>query len=188
MADENFSFIPKKTFAPSSIYRGRSFGFLGSISFLIFFIAMAACGGLFVYKSNLEKEIDKLSTDIVKEEKALEPDTVNELIKAANQLHVLEKALSEHTIASPIFKFLEDYTLKDISYSAFAYGLGADGALQIKLSGIAKSYGVLAAQVEAFEQNTDINKTAFSGIAPVGRGYVQFAVELELRPSIVLAR
>ena len=196
MANEiQSSFIPKQVLTKDARPRAEPFGLFFVLAVVILLITLLFFGGAFVYKNMLAAEINRpcpsanadsvagcgllASIDVhrraIEEEQILAIETLNKQLKRAQSI------LNEHRTFLPIFKFLEEQTLKSIRYTS----LTQTGA-SLTLRGQARDYeGVARQSIVFMAANRDIEDFVFSDLSADAAGRVSFNLKLDLNPKLL---
>ncbi len=101
------------------------------------------------------------------------------------RLIALNDLLETHISANNVLKFLEENTLKDISYASFM--MSSDG--RINMSVTAASYDAAARQLMIFEESPMVKAAeanSFNVAEKDGQNYVSFQLVLYLQPHALL--
>ncbi len=182
------SFIPKGpvssgvTSSASQSRRGPTdlFSFLAG---LVFALSIVLAGGVFLYKLYLNYDIGQMKEELESARAALEPETVNELIRLNTRLVSTETLLRNHKIVSPLFDFLEASTPKTVRYTDFNLSHSLKGS-ELVLQGQARSYAALAAAAAVFDQATNYFANAiFSDLKLDDKGNVVFTLKTDIKPE-----
>jgi len=174
--DTKVSFIPKKPLSGKTDRRARPMSLLLFLSFLIFFITLAAYGGLYFYNSNLQVVLEGKVADL---EAAKEKADPTGAIKKAEDLQArinnTKNLLEGHIAPSRVFDLLEEVTLKSVVLNGFTFekesiDTNQGGALResvqsagtsnfvIRTGGNASSYASLAYQSDVLKQDIENNR------------------------------
>jgi len=187
--DQNFqtSFIPKKPMIEERATASRPVGFLTIISIFIFFTVILASGGLYFYKGVLLKSIIQMDKDLALAKNRFEPSKITQLQTLDKRLRSSNLVLSKHITISPIFKALQNITMKTVRYTKFSYDMGIEKnpKITIKMSGQAIGYRSIALQSELFTKNKYIVDPVFSNLTLDDKGNVLFDLEFSVDPSFV---
>ena len=188
--EQNFqtSFIPKKPILEERAVSTRPVGLLTIISIFIFFTVVIASGGLYFYKGVLEKNIVKMKNDLKIASNRFEPQKIQQLQTLDKRLHSSNEILSKHLAISPIFKALQDITMKTVRYTKFSYDLGTDKnpKINIKMSGIAVGYRSVALQADLFAKNKNLIDPVFSNLTLDDKtSNVLFDLDFSVAPDFV---
>lgn len=187
--EQNFqtSFIPKKPMLEERVVKSRPTGLLVIISIFILFTVLIASGGLYFYKGILTKNIVKMENDLNLAKNRFEPAKINQLQVLDKRLQASNTILSKHIAISPIFKTLQELTMKTVRYTKFSYGLSADKnpKIVVKMSGQAVGYRSIALQSDLFKKNKYLIDPVFSNLSLNDKGSVLFDLEFSVDPNFV---
>ncbi|MEK7071420.1 MAG: hypothetical protein AAB943_00605 [Patescibacteria group bacterium] len=187
--EQNFqtSFIPKQSMMEEPAATPRSFGILTVISVIIFLTMVVASGGLYFYKQITVKSISNMEKDLDLAKNRFEPSKIVQLQILDRRLRASTEILSKHIAISPIFKALQDITMKTVRYTGFSYDLNTDKNFQVrvKMGGLAVGYRSIALQADLFSQNKYFIDPIFSNLSLDDKGNVLFELEFSVEPSFV---
>ncbi|MBU1727770.1 hypothetical protein KKA39_00415 [Patescibacteria group bacterium] len=187
--EQNFqtSFIPKKPMVEERSVPSRPVGLLTTISVFIFLTVILASGGLYFYKGVLEKNIAKMQNDLELARNRFEPSKITQLQTLDKRLRASSLVLSKHIAVSPIFKALQDTTMKTLRYTKFSYEFGSEknSKVLVKMSGQAIGYRSIALQSDIFAKNKYFIDPVFSNLSLDDKGSVLFDLEFSVDPSFV---
>lgn len=187
MVEFKTSFIPKKpTPAKGKIGRGRGLGVLGFIAFIVFLLSLVISGGLYLYKVILERNIENMSQSIDRVKEAIEPQLIENLANTDLRIETSQLLLNDHIIVSPVFRILEDLTLKTVRFNAFSFSISEDGEIELLLTGEAKNYSSLALQSDVFGDEDAMMEPIFSNLNLNDQGNVSFSFGTPIKRSLVL--
>jgi len=187
--DQNFqtSFIPKKPMIEQRAVVAQPVSFFLIIALFIFFAVVIGTGGLYFYNGILEKNIIKMENDLNLAKNRFEPSKIVQLQVLDKRLNASTEILSKHIAISPIFKALQDITMKTVSYTKFSYGLDdtKNAKITIKMSGVAVGYKSVALQSDLFTKNKYFIDPVFSNLLLNDKGNVLFDLEFSVDPNFV---
>lgn len=164
----------------------RSIGFLAIFSILIFFTVVVATGGLYFYKGVLAKNITKMENDLNLAKNRFEPSKILQLQVLDERLNASSEILRKHIVVSPIFKALQEVTMKTIGYTKFSYYIDdIDGRIVVKMSGMAVGYRSVALQSDLLTKNKNLIDPVFSNLSLDDKGNVLFDLEFSVNPDFV---
>lgn len=183
--DQNFqtSFIPKKPMIEERATVARPISFLTITSIFIFFTVLIASGGLYFYNNILSKNIAQMQNDLGLAKKRFEPEVINNIQTLDKRMRASTEILSKHVTISPIFKTLQDITMKNVSYTKFAYDFSSeakDSKVKIKMSGIADSYMTIALQSDIFAENKNLISPVFSNLTLDDKSQINFDLDFSV--------
>lgn len=187
--DQNFqtSFIPKKPMIQERAVSTQPIGFLTIVSIFILFSVCLGTIGLYFYKGILGKNIVKMENNLNLAKARFEPSRITELQVLDRRLNASTEILGKHIAITPIFKILEDITMKTVRYTKFGYEIGQDknSKVLITMSGIAIGYRSIALQSDLFTEEKNLIDPVFSNLTLDEKGNVFFDLEFSVDPSLV---
>lgn len=182
------SFIPKGP-ASSSLSSGtntpkrRQTDIFSFASSALFTLSLVLAGGVFLYQMFLNYNISQMKGELSSARAALDPETVNTLIRLNSRLVSTESLINNHQIITPVFDFLEVSTPKTVRYTDFNFTTTTKGP-ELVIQGQATSYAALATAAETFDKaDTYFANTVFSDLKLNEKGNVVFTVRTQVRPS-----
>lgn len=156
-------------------------GFIAAIIFTISFtLALAAFG----YGFYLKYAIAKMATELESGRAQLQPETVTELIRLNDRINSTEDLIGGHLLLSPLFKFLEVSTIKNVRFTGFNYNMTGKG-LELSMRGEARSYSALALQADLFDKSGLLKDVAFSDLTLDEKGNVIFSFKAAVDPGLL---
>ncbi|OGI71801.1 hypothetical protein A3J61_02250 [Candidatus Nomurabacteria bacterium RIFCSPHIGHO2_02_FULL_38_15] len=184
------TFIPKRPMAPISNKTAPSgwVTFLGLIATLVFIASVVAYGILFLYRQQLSGNIVNTNASLTRQSETFDSNIVVELDDVNRRLQSAETLLENHTIITPLFKSLEEITLKTVRFTNFTLQMptGERASTLVKMSGVAQGYDVIALQSDTFSRNRFFKDPLFSNLVPDQKGNVSFELSFLVDPSFVL--
>lgn len=181
------TFIPKRPVTPAAaapVRMSRPMGILTLIGFLLVFFVLAMAGGLWVYRSSLQKQVTDAQAILADTQKFFEPTVLNELKTVSRRITVGKVLLANHAAVSPFFSLLSDSTLPQVRFSRL--DLAMDGEKPtILLSGEAEGYRVIAQQSRVFGQYSSIRDHLFSNFVLTPKGRVSFDLAVNPDPRLL---
>jgi hypothetical protein len=180
------SFIPKKPLAEVRTPAPKPVNIFSFIAMILFFASLISAGGVYFYKVLLTKRIADMGVQLARAKDAFEPSLISDLETLDKRINSSKEILSNHILVSPIFKALEEMTLRSIRFSKFSYTYNAgDKAVGVKISGQAKDYNAIAAQSDILGENKYIKNPVFSNLNLDTKGNVSFDLFFTVDPSFV---
>ena len=187
--EQNFqtSFIPKKPMIKDRDTVTKPFGFLFIISLFILFTVLLASGGLYFYKGVVAKNITSLENTLNLAKNRFEPTKISELQVLDKRLRASTEILSKHIAVTPIFKTLEQITMKTIRFNKFSYEFVTDKTttVNVKMSGQAIGYRSIALQSDLFAKNKNLINPIFSNLTLDNSGNVLFDLDFSVDSNFV---
>ncbi len=180
------SFIPRKTLGRESSIREKPVSIFLVIATFVFIVALLGSSGVFLYKYILTQNIASSGKYLDQRKAALEPATINDLIRTDKRLRVANQLLGGHIVTTPVFILLEDLTLQTVRFTRFEYiNVNSSGPPTVKVSGQARSYGSVALQADLLNGNKQFIKSAvFSNLNLDDKGNVTFDAMITLDPDL----
>jgi hypothetical protein len=181
------SFIPKKPMIEKRAITSESLGFLSVIGIFLLITVLILTGGLYFYKNVLAKNISTMESNLNLAKNRFEPAKIAELQLLDKRLRASSEILSKHIVVTPIFKILQDITMKTIRYTKFSYSVGSDkeSGVKIKMTGVAVGYSSVALQSDLFTKNKNLIDPIFSNLVLDDKGNVTFDLEFSVDPTLV---
>lgn len=184
------TFIPKKPVVPITTETKPSgiVTFFGFIATIVFIAAVVSYGIFFFYKKQLTATISTTSASLERQSTTFDSNIVLELDDVNRRLKSAETLLSNHTIVTPLFKSLEEITLKTVRFTNFSLQMPTpdNQKTSVKMSGVAQGYDAIALQSDMFSKNRFLKDPIFSNLVPDQKGNVTFELNFSIDPSFVL--
>lgn len=185
------SFIPKSPITSSSFssYKTEnpaSFSIIGTVSTLLFVIALLTSGGLFGYEKYMDLEIQKVQVALSDARTAFQSEDNQKIILVSDQLKSIRTLLNNHTTVSPIFGLLEKQTLPTVRLTSFVFSRDSLGEVMISMEGEAQSYLSLAQQTKIFSELEYMKKFEVTDISLSETGTVRAKLKASIDAGILL--
>ena len=149
----------------------KSPGWLGELllfGITVFSVSLILWAGLkFGYETYLSSQIQKLNGDIQKFNQQISADDRAKLVTFYSQLQNLKTLLNKHTLLTPVFMWLENSTLPQVSYARLSY---SPETAQLALNGVARTPSDLTTQLKIFENAPGVSKVSFNNITSSATG------------------
>jgi hypothetical protein len=182
------SFIPKGPVAPTGpvadAYGRPHASFFGIVATFLFTISIILSLGVFGYERYLLAHIGTLGNDLKSARASMQPDVINELVRADQRMLSTKALLGKHTALSPFFDYMEAATLKNVRFTSFEY-LTTDRGIVITMHGQARSYADVAEQSDSFNRSKIFIDPVFSDLDLDAKGNVVFTFKAGLDPAAV---
>lgn len=182
------SFIPKANMAPNvPVHTRRPTSFFLAFAFVIFLINVVLAAGAYTYsKYYLVEQEDNISTNLDKNVKAFEPDTIKKYAKLDTRIDTARYLIENHIAVSYFLDFLSLETLKSVSFTDMKYELSADGkSANISMNGLASGYNAVAFQSSVFGKNSNLKDMIFSNLDLDKLGNVVFNLSMKVEPGFI---
>ncbi|MDB5188264.1 MAG: hypothetical protein JWO50_784 [Candidatus Kaiserbacteria bacterium] len=152
---------------------------------IIILVASAALGGAtFLYQQFTTTQISSKQQSLENERKALDPSTIDHLVKVSQQLQTADSLLTAHTAPNALFAALSQATLQTVTFDGISYNADDPKKITISMGGTAQSVNSVALQAEVFAKNNIIVNPIFSGVNRQQNG-VRFNVTAQINPAAV---
>lgn len=143
------SFIPKKPIIEStSSSSGVSLFLL--LSIILFIVAVALAGGVWLWQKSLIAQIEKDKIDLAAVKDSYEEGTIKPLIRLNDRIEESKNLLASHIAVHPVFVLLEENVIQNVQLKTFKFSAAGNNKINLELSGIAKNYDALSKQSDAF--------------------------------------
>ncbi|MDD5318757.1 MAG: hypothetical protein PHF79_02985 [Candidatus Pacebacteria bacterium] len=183
------SFIPKKPISSNGgIEKTRGVNIFTLVAFFIFFVSLAAAGGVFVYKAILQKSIDYQQQQLVLAQKDLNPSTLETYVRLSDRIRSVKTILHTHIQASNLFGIISRNTLPTVRFNDFNLAYQTN-KVTLTMHGQAINYDSVALQDKAFSDptmKTIFHSPIFSGLDVDSGGNIVFTFTASVDPSQLL--
>ena len=180
------SFIPKKPIVEEKFERPRSVGLISFIGTVIFVASLVCAGAVYFYKVSLDTQIKSKGNQLKIAEERFDSNLVEEMQKLDRRINSARDVLSSHVVISPIFKALEEYTLRSISFTKFTYAFDPiSQRVNVEMSGKATGYDAIALQSDALATNRYIKDPVFSNLNLDDKGKITFDLTFYVDPTFI---
>ena len=181
------SFIPKKPLAEERVVRERPVSIVTFLATIIFFATIVAGVGAYGYQVILAKQVKEMSASLETAKGAFEPTLLADLQTLDKRINASSDILTNHIAVSPIFRALQDLTLRSVRFTKFSYNFSKDGDIEVKMSGLSPNYNyiTLALQSDVLAENKYIKNPVFSNLNLDEKGNVTFDLSFSVDASFV---
>jgi hypothetical protein len=156
---------------------------LFSLSFLLLIIACAVYLGLkFGYEPILSSRVNQLDIDLADLGAQIPEEQQAEFIRLYSQISNLQSVLKRHVMTSVVFPMIERNTHTEVSFTNFDLSVSEN---RLAIEGFARSYEVLAQQLEAWTNVKEVEKS-YVAESQLTEGRVRFRMVLQLSPTFFL--
>lgn len=184
------SFIPKGPIAASgnpTPSQGKDRSLVGFLALTIFSLTVLLSVGVFGYNRFLSYRISQIGSELEAARSDLDSGSLRELIKLDSRINSTGELLANHVVISPLFKFLEENTLRNVRFVELNYATTDEG-LVIRMFGQARSYAAVALQSETFNESQYFKNPVFSDLSLDEEGNVTFSFSATVDPSLISYR
>jgi len=150
-------------------------------SLVLFSFAVLGYFGLrFGYSAYLEARLRLVDSQIADLARQIPKEQQDAYLGFYSQTVNLQTLLSRHVLASKIFPLLEANTNQGVFYARFDLNVTEK---KLSVDGFARSYEILAQQLEAYRQLASLENSTVSE-SKLADGRVSFRATLNLKPEI----
>lgn len=189
MAEEfKTSFIPKKTVEVGKRRRRSSMSIFMLGGIVVFFIAVLASGGLFVYQRLIVRSIEKKQDALARAQEAFEPSLIRELSRLDERIGLVNTLLNEHVAPSSLLEVLEEVTLATVRFESFNFSIpeNEEEGIKLVMNGSAVGFNAVALQSDEFAKNEYLKDPIFSSLSVAETGEVTFSVTATVDPKLFI--
>ncbi len=158
------------------------------LSFMVFVFAvfvLSYLGLAFGYRKFLAAQINQTKQALADLASQIPKEQQDVYLKFQYQLTNLKKLLDSHVIVANLLPLLEANTNQSVSISTLEVS-AADHKLNLK--GLARSYDILASQLQAFEELPQVARYQITSAKLGEGGKVEFTAVLTLNPSVFMSQ
>lgn len=185
LESQKTSFIPKQSMAKTPPPSRAGIGGLTATAIFLAVAAVIVYGGLFVYQSVLNNQIDGLAVSLDRAKGAFETNLISELQIMDARLSTGGMLLKRHGALSPLFALLEENTVQTLRYKSFSLKTENDGASSVVLRGEADDYASIALQSDIFSQNKYLKDYIFSNLTLNQDGRISFDFSAKINSALL---
>ena len=181
------SFIPKKPIIESQS-SGSGVSLFLLLSVILFIVAIALAGGVWLWQKSLISQIEKDKAALLAAKDSYEEGTITPLIRLNDRIEESKNLLANHIAVSPVFTMLEKNVLKNIRLKTLNFSYGANKKIKIDLSGTASSYDALSKQADAFGSEnlrSFLIQPVISDFSPTPDSSISFNFTTSVDPKLV---
>lgn len=183
------SFIPKKNSSGNDVYAYKQpLGPFMIIAICIVILSILLAVGALTYRTILNRSV--ASKVAILEQKSAEFNTadIDQMVKFGDKLTSAQQLLDSHIAVSPIFNLLQQTTLQRLQFTEFTYTYLATNKIAVAMKGIAKDFGVVAKQSDAFAEVTGSKFASplFTNLNTDDKGNATFSFLTTVDPDLVL--
>jgi len=180
------SFIPQKSISREGGKKKPTAGLFFGAAVLFFAISILASVGVFFYKKILEGRVESKAVSLERAKEAFDPGLIEELSRLNSRIEASDDIISSHLLLTPLFKLIEESTLKNVRFSQFDFLVRDSGNIELFMTGQALDYATVVLQSDLFGQSKFLKNQVFSNINLDSFGNVGFLFKAEVDPGLVL--
>lgn len=154
-------------------------GVFSTVSLMLMLISIGAYAGLFLYKIEIQNNLNIVIESIDKLQIGDISSDVGQLSRMEGHLNVLKKLRTEHTDSLNLLSAVSDSVHQNIYYQNAEFDVKKN---TISLKGVAVNPASLAKQVTSYRQYKTIESYEISNVGFVGEG-VGFSAFLKIKPA-----
>lgn len=167
------SFIPKRPVVAndSSSYENKArkpLGLMSLIAIVVLLATLLSSAGIFLFEKQLISRKEMKEQRKAEAEKDLGGDFIARMKVFDNRIVSIKTLIQNHIVVTPIFKALQEFTLRSVQYNNFSYLIVTNSSKQdmvrVLMKGSAKSYETIALQSDEFAKSKIIKDAVFSGL------------------------
>jgi hypothetical protein len=140
----------------------HSSSFLFYVSFLIFLLVLAAYGGLIFLNRAQQSAEQEILAQIDQKRQDLRPELVQQIFSVEQRFKSIQTLIQKHTFPSRAFTWLEQRAHPRVSFKSFNF---ESGSRKLVLAGGTDSLTSLNQQIAIFQQDPNLEKVDFGGLA-----------------------
>ena len=181
------SFIPKKPIVESRL-GGSGVSLFLLLSIIIFIVAVALAGGVWLWQKSLVAQIQKDKEALVAAKESYQKDTIDPLIRLDDRINESKTLLASHLAVSPVFTMLEQNVLRNIRLKNLKFTFTSDSKIKLDLIGTASNYDALSRQSDALGSETlrkFISNPVVSDFSPTLDGSIAFNFTASINPRLI---
>lgn len=154
-------------------------GVFSTGSLILMLISIGAYVGLFLYKIEIQNNLNIVIESIDKLQIGDISSDVGQLSRMEGHLNVLKKLRTEHTDSQNLLSAVSDSVHQNIYYQNAEFDVKKN---TISLKGVAVNPASLAKQVTSYRQHKAVENYEISNVGFVGEG-VGFSAFLKIKPA-----
>ena len=147
---------------------------------VVFAIAAALAGALYLYQNSLEDKLVSLDADIAALEQQRNKQAEQNILVFNKQLFMLSTLLNEHAYWTTAFSKIEGLTQVRVRFGNLTATLLGN---KIDFSAVADNYTTIARQIAAFISDESIKDVSLSRINTLTNGQLDFTMQITFDKS-----
>ncbi|PJE74169.1 MAG: hypothetical protein COV01_01565 [Candidatus Taylorbacteria bacterium CG10_big_fil_rev_8_21_14_0_10_41_48] len=181
------SFIPKKPVVTqgSTLSKTSTVSLFSLIAVVLFILTLALSGGVFFWKSLIQKDIDVKQTTLERARDAFEPDLIKKIIRLDSRIENTKTLLGSHISVTRLFDLLSTIALRSVRFKDFNFSYLAKDKIEVVMKGQAQSFAAVAIQSDFFNQQKYLKNTLIGDLALEPTGLISFSVRTTIDPTLV---
>jgi hypothetical protein len=179
------SFIPKKPIVSAPGGGPKSINFFALLATVIFVGSLLLTGGVFFYKSYLEKGLKEDQAKLEAARKDDDPNLIKKVIRLDSRIETSEKLIASHIAVSPFFNYLSTITLRSVRFKDFDFSYLNKDNITVSLAGEAQGYEAVALQSDLLVEQEELSNVIIGDLALRDNGRVEFSVNATVKPALL---
>ncbi len=153
------------------------------VAIIVFFVTLSVAGGMYFYKTKLEKEVIAKGQELADQEKKFNGDEITIYKNLQTSLITAKKLVDSHTIFSVILDTIETHAAQNVGLTAFDYKKD-DTGIKVSVSGQAPGYAAVYFQVQEWRKTLHVKKVDVTSLALDERtSVVAFSATIDIDPT-----
>jgi len=144
-------------------------------------------GGLFLYQSNLKKNLENIKNEIINLTNSRNPATEKIIVDVDKRVSLLKDLFTNHFYWSDLFKKVEELAIPEVYFSKAKFSISL-GKVEASLEGNTNTYTDLARQIVSFQEEPLVEKVQVSGISLAEEKGVKFTLSVIFSKNILLRK
>jgi len=177
------SLIPKNYKGKTEL--GTIFSKIGILILVLVIISLSVYAGLFFYEKSLNKQVEKIQSQIEEINKQRDIEFEKETISLEKNLKELKIILKNHLYWSNIFSKIENLVVPQVIFSKLEGDTKSDGSADLTLEGKTLGYTYLAKQMVSFSQDDMVSNVEVSKINVADQGGIEFNLNINFIKNIL---
>lgn len=182
MADLTSSFINKDGSSARSRIVFESGAWLLNLGIVVFVLSLILVGGLFFYRRASEENRREWAKQVETDEAELRPDLLKQLTDLSDSLSAAQSLIRNHSFSSNALLLIQSVAHPSVQFSSLSFSRDSK---KIDLSGLARSYQIVAEQVSFMEASPQVEKVEFGGLARNEKGLIDFRLAVIFKPTLL---
>ncbi len=150
------------------------------------FASLIASAGVFGYDKYTASVRERKAEELRVAEESINRDTVEGFLRLRDRFEATETLLAQHVGLSQFFDLLESVSVKNVQFTRLSVQVQSDRTATLEMGGAASTFNALAVESAAFANEKRIRRAIFSGISTNEKGVVEFSLDAELDPRLVV--
>ena len=158
------------------------------IGFVCVFISVVVYGGVYFYKSSVDRRITTLEKELESKEESLQISEIDRYKSVDTRIGLAKQLLQGHAAFSSMLGIIEKVTAENIGWTALSYAPDEESKLiKVNLTGQALDYSAVYVQAEAWRGMPEVLRRVEVGLPVLNPedGTVSFGATLTIDPALL---